>query len=151
MDKKILIAAAVVILVLGFFVATGKNNTSEKPASTTSQKKQPPTNTPSASTAASQSPSEAMKNEEQTVTLTSDGFSPQTLTVTVGTKVTWVNKSGEEGNVSSDPHPIHTSYPPLNLHGFASGASVNLVFDKAGTYGYHNHLNPSQTGTVVVK
>jgi len=87
----------------------------------------------------------------QVITLTPDGFSPATLTVKAGTKVRWVNKSGQLGQVDSDPHPVHTSFPPMNFDGFSDGSSVELVFDKTGTYHYHNHLNPSQTGTVVVE
>ena len=74
-----------------------------------------------------------------------------TFLVTAGTKVTWTNSSGSIANVSSDPHPIHTNYPPLNLGKFDDGGSVSLVFDKPGTYGYHNHLIPSQTGKVIVE
>lgn len=87
----------------------------------------------------------------QVITLTPDGFTPATLTVKVGTKVKWINKSGQLGDVDSDPHPVHTSYPPMNFGTFSDGSSVELVFDKAGTYHYHNHLNPSQRGTIVVQ
>lgn len=85
------------------------------------------------------------------VTLTANGFEPATLTIKVGDTVTWENKSGEEGNVSSDPHPAHTNYPPLNLGGFADGAKLTLTFDKAGSFGYHNHLNAEETGKIEVK
>lgn len=87
----------------------------------------------------------------QIITLTPDGFSPSTLTIKAGTLVRWVNKSGQLGDVDSDPHPTHTSYPPMNFGTFSDGSSVELVFDKPGTYHYHNHLNPSQHGTVVVQ
>ncbi|MDE2026098.1 MAG: cupredoxin domain-containing protein [Patescibacteria group bacterium] len=90
-------------------------------------------------------------NGAQIITLTADGFSPSTLTVKVGTRVRWVNKSGQLGDVDSDPHPTHTSYPPMNFGTFSDGSSVELVFNKAGTYHYHNHLNPSQQGTIVVE
>lgn len=86
-----------------------------------------------------------------TVTVTKDGFQPKEITIKVGEKVTWVNKSGEEVSINSAVHPTHLVYPPLNLGSVADGASVSLVFPKAGTYKYHNHLNPSQFGTVVVE
>ncbi len=88
---------------------------------------------------------------QNTIILTQSGFSPSTLTVKVGTAVTWVNKSGSEAAVYSNPHPIHTNYPPLNLGTFADGGTLSLTFNKIGTYGYHNHLNPSQTGTIIVQ
>ena len=89
--------------------------------------------------------------EESTITYGTNGFSPATLTIKAGTKVTWTNKSGKTFDVESDPHQIHTSYPPMNFGAFSDGSSVSLVFDKTGTYRYHNHLNPSQTGTVIVQ
>lgn len=92
------------------------------------------------------------KNATQAaVTLTATGFNPQIITVKVGTKVAWTNKSGENATVNSAPHPTHTAYPPLNLGTFVDGAIVSLVFDKAGSYGYHNHLDASQKGTVIVE
>jgi plastocyanin len=86
-----------------------------------------------------------------TVILSDTGFSPQTLTIKPGDNVTWVNQSQSDATVNSDPHPTHTDYPPLNLGSFLPGASLSLIFNSPGTYKYHNHLNPSQTGTVVVK
>jgi len=106
---------------------------------------------PSSSTSASPSVSGVMKQESSTVTLSATGFTPATLTIKAGTKVTWNNNSGEVATVNSDPHPVHTDYAPLNLGQFSDGGTLSLVFDKPGTYGYHNHFNPSQKGTVVVQ
>lgn len=88
---------------------------------------------------------------QDTVNLTTNGFSPATLTIKAGTKVTWVNQSGSNATVNSNPHPIHTDYPPLNLGSFKDGGTLSLTFDKPGTYGYHNHLNPSESGTIIVQ
>lgn len=102
-----------------------------------------PTTTQATSTTAQQS--------QNTVTLTANGFSPASLTIKAGQTVTWVNKSGEAATVNSAPHPVHTAYPPLNLGSFPDGGTLSLKFDKPGTYGYHNHLNPSERGTIVVE
>lgn len=106
--------------------------------------------TSSPSTTASTNPS-TVPQGKNVVTLTPDGWSPSTLVIKAGETVTWVNKSGAEGAVYSVPHPIHTAYPPLNLGTFPDGGTLSLEFDKAGSYGYHNHLNPSQTGVIVVQ
>lgn len=90
-------------------------------------------------------------SNEGEVTITQSGFSPETVTIKVGTKVVWTNKSGQTATVNSDVHPTHLLYPPLNLGEVADGQSVALVFDKPGTYGYHNHLNPSERGTIMVR
>ncbi len=85
------------------------------------------------------------------VNVTSAGFETKTVNAKVGTKVTWMNKSGAMSNVSSAKHPTHLVYPPLNLGNFADGASVSLVFKDKGTFKYHNHLDASQFGSVVVE
>ncbi len=85
------------------------------------------------------------------VALTANGFSPATITIQKGDTVIWTNKSGTTATVNSNPHPTHTDYPPLNLGSFNNGATLSLTFPNTGTYGYHNHLNPSQMGSVVVK
>lgn len=85
------------------------------------------------------------------VTLTSSGFAPQSLTVKAGTKVVWTNNSGVSATVNSAVHPTHLVYPPLNLESFGNGETLSLVFDRPGTYKYHNHLDASQTGVVVVE
>jgi plastocyanin len=89
--------------------------------------------------------------DEAVVTLTSSGFEPKELTIKVGQKVVWKNESGGTASVNSGPHPVHTAYPPLNLGNFDDGETLNLVFDKKGSFSYHNHLNPSQTGKIKVE
>lgn len=108
-----------------------------------------PTVQQSSPTSATESP--AAQQSQNTVTLTSDGFSPATLTIKTGGTVTWVNKSGETATVNSDPHPTHTDYALLNLGNFPDGGTLTLTFDKPGTFGYHNHLNPSVRGTITVQ
>lgn len=107
-----------------------------------------PTSQPSVSSSPIQT---GEKELEAKVTLTKSGFNPQTLKVKVGTKVVWSNVSGATATVNSSPHPAHTDYPPLNLGQFDNGETLSLVFDKAGTYKYHNHLNSSQFGTITVE
>lgn len=69
----------------------------------------------------------------------------------MGTTVVWVNNNGQAATVNSDPHPTHTLFPFLNLGGFEDGSSVSAKFDKVGVYTYHNHLDPTETGTVIVE
>lgn len=134
MNSKVIISVVVAAIVIGAGALLLSTNRQPAPVTTTVQQ---PTSSPSASQAI--------------VTETSTGFTPQTITIKVGDKVTWTNKSGAMGNVSSANHPTHTIYPKLNLGDFADGATVSLVFDTAGTYKYHDHLNPSRFGTVVVE
>ncbi len=80
-----------------------------------------------------------------------DGFSPQSQTIKKGETVMWINKSGETVTVNSDPHPTHNLHRFLNRGELPSDSSVQVTFEESGTYGYHNHLSPSQTGTIIVE
>jgi len=80
-----------------------------------------------------------------------NGFSPQTLTIKKGETVIWINKSGKDATVNSNPHPTHNLHRFLNLGQFPSGSSVEATFNEAGIFGYHNHFHPDQRGTVVVR
>lgn len=99
----------------------------------------------------SEATTSSTETSQDNVILTANGFSPATLSIKAGTKVTWTNQSGNGATVNSNPHPSHTDYQPLNLGSFQNGGTLSLAFDKPGTYGYHNHLNPTQTGTIVVQ
>lgn len=89
--------------------------------------------------------------KEGIVQVTTNGFNPDSLTVASGAKVVWKNESGGEATVNSDSHPTHQLWRFLNLGTFPNGSSVTVVFEDPGTYTYHNHLNPTQRGTIVVK
>ncbi len=84
------------------------------------------------------------------VTVTATGFAPATSTVARGATVRFLNADSAAHQVASAPHPTHTIYPPLNGDVLQSGASFDVVFSKAGTYKYHDHLNPGLTGSVTV-
>lgn len=129
MNNKVIIGIIVLVLLIGvgFIVSSNKKTASSPPSAVMTPQKQ------------------------NTITLTSAGFSPGTLTIKAGDTVTWVNKSGTDATINSSPHPVHTDYPPLNLGAFPNGGILTLAFPKAGIYKYHNHLNPSEVGNIVVQ
>jgi plastocyanin len=85
------------------------------------------------------------------IKVTKNGFEPSNITIKAGTRLIWINESGEPATVNSDNHPTHLLFPFLNLGEFDNKSSVQADFDKAGTYTYHNHLNPEEKGKVVVE
>lgn len=90
--------------------------------------------------------------DEHLVEITAAGFSPQSITIKAGQAVTWINKDKSSHQVASAVHPTHLVYPPLNTIGLlTSGEGKPLVFPQAGTFKYHDHLNPGFTGEVVVE
>lgn len=61
------------------------------------------------------------------------------------------NQSGLGLWVASNPHPYHTDYPEFNARAASSsGATFTFLFNKVGTWGYHNHLQPNHQAVVVV-
>lgn len=94
----------------------------------------------------------AVMNNTNTITYTDNGFSPQTITVKVGTPVTFVNQSSTGMWVASNPHPVHTDLPGFDeKQSVDSGGSYTYTFEKVGSWGFHNHRNPSDGGTVIVQ
>lgn len=136
------IVAVVLVLLVGWFYIKSQKAATSMQTPPSSQTTQP-----------SESPAteSAMPAEKNMVKITADGFSPKTITVKVGESVTWTNADTENHTVNSAPHPTHTAYPPLNLDVIKSGTSKSLTFPTAGTYKYHDHLNPSLTGSVTVQ
>lgn len=106
--------------------------------------------TPEAAPVATQTATPTAKTVR--VLVTSAGFSPKSVEVEKEGAVIWENTDTVVHQVASTPHPIHSDYPPLNSVGtLQPGQSRSLTFPKAGTYRYHDHLNPGSTGVVVVK
>lgn len=151
--NKLLLGIIVLLFVIGAIALV--NSQSKTPSTSTSSTPQERNNSQVSSKAPSEEATKAkdamMAKEETVVTVTKNAFNPQSVTVKAGTKVVWKNESGAMANVSSAIHPTHQVYPSLNLDNFVNDSQVSLVFDKPGTYKYHDHLRPSLTGTVVVK
>lgn len=86
------------------------------------------------------------------VSITDQGFTPVTLTVKKGTKVTWTNNGNKPRQVASNPHPDHTELKGLDSKGpIGPESTYSYTFDKPGEYNYHDHFNPTVSGTVVVE
>lgn len=85
------------------------------------------------------------------ITYSKNGFSPKQLTVKVGESVGFMNNSSSNVQVNSAPHPTHEFYPELNIGVIAPGESKSVTFTTTGTKMYHNHLNASESGQIVVE
>jgi len=72
-------------------------------------------------------------------------FTPATLTVPVGTKVTWTNKDDVPHTVVSTNKAFPHS-PALD-----TDESFSSTFAKAGTYEYYCSVHPKMVGKVVVQ
>lgn len=85
------------------------------------------------------------------ITLTKSGFSPAGVKVKVGTKIKFVNRTDLSFWPASDLHPNHAIYPEFDPKRALSPNEVwEFQFDNVGTFRFHDHLNPTSRGTVVV-
>lgn len=128
---------------------TDENATSDSPTtdSTTTTKS---TTTPDTSTTTDTTTTTPQK--VAVITYVNNAFSPSVVTIASGGSVTFTNADTKSINIASDPHPSHTEYPALNLGLLSTGkTSESVSFSKAGTYSYHNHINATQAGTIIVK
>ncbi|MEI9914063.1 MAG: cupredoxin domain-containing protein [Candidatus Saccharibacteria bacterium] len=87
------------------------------------------------------------------VSITPSGFVPQAVTVRVGQAVTWTNNDKSAHQIASDPYPKDNTLLSLNSKtSILSGHTYSYVFNKPGTYYYHDDLNPyTLKGTVIVQ
>lgn len=151
-----------VIIAIGVFalIAAGCNKTTPTPAASNTQSQPPATgqlNQPSTTPPITQDES---KVTAQTVTYTDSGFAPASLTIKKGDTVVFKNTASDGVRVSSNPHPLHNGYPTTggcvtstfdSCSNVTPGQSWSFKFDITGSWGYHNHLNSSERGTIVVQ
>ena len=71
-------------------------------------------------------------------------FTPPTLTVQAGTKVTWTNRD-------DIPHNIVSSEQKFKSKPLDTDDSYSFTFDEPGTYQYFCGLHPKMVGKVVVE
>jgi len=77
---------------------------------------------------------------EYTVSVDSDGFHPDFITINVGDTVRWVNNDTGLHWPSADPHPTHTDLLEFDpLADLLPGEFYLYTFTEAGAIGYHDH------------
>lgn len=92
-------------------------------------------------------------------------FTPASLTVKKGDKVTWVNKNATNFWPASAMHPTHKVYPGSDIEkcgtveaskifdacrSIAQGGEYSFVFNEVGSWKYHDHMKASAFGAVEV-
>jgi plastocyanin len=119
-------------------------------------------------------------SEKNVIEITDIGFTPSSLTINAGEVVTFISKATAPVWPAGDAHPTHDAYPSdaYNLPGdqaksFGSKSCVeygirkgdvfdpckmllpeqtfSFKFNEKGTWGFHNHVRPEHTGTIIVE
>ncbi|HXH26415.1 MAG TPA: cupredoxin domain-containing protein [Candidatus Acidoferrum sp.] len=86
-----------------------------------------------------------------TITYTSNGFEPASTTVKSGDTVAIKNTSDENMQFESNPHPVHTDDTDLNVGLVTPGQTKTFTVTKKGSFGFHNHLDPSDTARITIE
>jgi plastocyanin len=86
------------------------------------------------------------KAETTEVKIDNFSFGPATLTVPVGTTVTWINRD-------DIPHTVVSSDDPKTFKSkvLDTDEKFSFTFSKAGTYPYFCSIHPKMTGKVIVQ
>ncbi|HXS36520.1 MAG TPA: cupredoxin family copper-binding protein [Flavipsychrobacter sp.] len=78
-----------------------------------------------------------------TVNINQMKFTPNSITVTAGTTVTWTN-------TDNMTHTVTSTTGVFNSGNLSSGNNFSFKFTTAGTYPYKCTIHPFMTGTVIV-
>ncbi len=86
-----------------------------------------------------------------TITIGADGrVSPASVTVSPGSRVTFVNNHNRPHDMSSDPHPSHEDCPEINQVGFLQAGQTRTTgnLNTVRRCGFHDHNEPSNAGLI---
>jgi plastocyanin len=70
------------------------------------------------------------------------------VTISPGTRVTFINNDRVVHDMESDPHPEHTDCPEINQVGFITPGQTKLTgnMNTVRTCGFHDHEQPDNQG-----
>jgi len=131
--KKTLYLALLYVLVIAGLLAAASCGTSSTTTPGTGAQTSPP---PGGTTGPDFKPA--------AVTIQDFAFSPATITVAIGTTVTWTNED-------SATHTVTSKTGLFNSGELSNGASFSYTFTAAGDYEYYCSIHPSMVGHVIVK
>jgi len=93
----------------------------------------------------------SMINETIEISLEETGLRSVNVSIKKGNTIKFINNSSKAFWPASDPHPVHTNLAGFDARqGLSQGESYSFTFTQEGNFGYHNHLNPGQSGIITV-
>ena len=151
MNKNVFIGFVVVIAVGIGVVTTGIINNKDKTQPTTTSTQTVDNDADDQPALQPATTNTTTKEPAATITYTDEGFSPTKLSVKSGDVVRVINNSPHALQFSSDPHPIHTKDKDLNQRTLLPGQSQTFDVTQKGTFGFHDHIDATKTGTIVIE
>jgi plastocyanin len=93
---------------------------------------------------------ESLVTKDVEVRYTDLGFDPSEIEVEANTRIVFLNQSTDRLWVKST-QPFYSFKPKFDAGaGVKAGGWTSVIFNQAGTWQYHNYLNPQQKGTITV-
>ena len=86
-----------------------------------------------------------------TITYTGKGFEPNLSAIQANKMVRIRNRSVRALQFVSDPYPTDADEPEFNVGAINPCDSKTFYVSQKGTWGYHNALDPSETGQMIVR
>jgi plastocyanin len=145
MKIKLLLMVSLTIFATLFILPACQSNTVT--ASTTEAP------TIAAATSASETTTTQAPAQGQGVTIMMQNktFIPKSITVSVGTKVTWTNQDTFGHNVISGTSSAADAGSLFKSDNLNQGDSFSYTFNQVGTYPYFCSVHPGMDGTIIVQ
>ena len=128
------IVALLAVLTLAACGSSGSGGSAASPAASAAA--------PSA--AASEAASADAGGGSDAVTIQNFAFGPNSLSVAVGSTVTWTNADSAAHTATADDGSFDSK-------SIAAGGTFSQTFDTAGTFAYHCSIHPNMQATIEVK
>jgi plastocyanin len=136
MKKLVYVALLSGLIIMGMTMAiscsTASTTTSATPKPGGAQTSPPPGQTP------------GPDFQPAAVSIENFSFVPASLTVKIGTTVTWTNNDAAT-------HTITSNTGAFESQNLANGGTFSFTFDKTGVYEYHCAIHSSMKGTITVQ
>jgi len=159
--RKLMLSGALLMALSLILVLTGCSTTTPAATPTPTPKVSPtPAATPTPTAIASPTPASTPKptpiasptsaptttptTAHTNVDISGFAFVPSTLTVSVGTTVTWTNNDSSSHTIASNDNLFQSGT-------LAKGATFSHTFGQKGTFNYHCSIHPSMTGKIIVE
>lgn len=92
-----------------------------------------------------------LANEKIIIEMTEDGFKPNEISIGAGSSIEFKNIDLSDRWPASNIHPTHEIYPEFDpQRPIQPGNSWVVIFNKVGSWKYHDHINPHLRGQIIV-
>lgn len=144
MKKNGLIIGLVILVLIGAGIVWLIVNKTSSPSTHNNS-----SNNTSGTNSTDNSATQTVQSGNVAVAMQDEAFSPQSIKIKKGTKVTWTNNDSMQHNVVADDASNAAGLPTDNEL-FGKGGTYSFTFNTTGTFSYHCTVHPFMTGSVEV-